>query len=392
MPVLPPPDRRAPAVTLACLSFASCAIDPVLIVTLDPSGGGDAVTAAPDDDCPLGPLPPVWSVSEPAWQVCLAVVDGALVLGGGSYDGPARLDAIPLAPGGAPAWSHVGPSRREYGALALAGDGTIVAAAADWSGPARYLWLGRFAAAGALLESHAAPQVDRRPTHLQIAANGDLVVLAGPFPGPSQLAVFDAAGELRWVHTPPAEHQYSGLALGAEGQIHVVGTRRAGDPALRRLLLDTFTPAGALAWQRALESPTHVAGPQLVAAPDGQLLVAAGEQLAAGPDAVEVAAIARFDGAGELQWWRTDPTIAGHSLTAGEVVALPDGGVFVAWRSAGDDAAAYVLARYDAGGAQVYAASAAGVVHDLAAGPDGLIYSLEAGEWGDFTRVVPYAP
>ena len=59
---------------------------------------------------PLGPLPPVWSVSEPAWQVCLAVVDGALVLGGGSYDGPARLDAIPLAPGGAPAWSHVGPS------------------------------------------------------------------------------------------------------------------------------------------------------------------------------------------------------------------------------------------------------------------------------------------
>src|SRR5690606_36025317 len=54
MPVLPPPDRRAPAVTLACLSFASCAIVPVLIVTLDPSGGGDAVTAAPDDDCPLG--------------------------------------------------------------------------------------------------------------------------------------------------------------------------------------------------------------------------------------------------------------------------------------------------------------------------------------------------
>lgn len=376
---------------------------------LEPGEGCDDGNLVSGDGClpncmPGGPLAPVWSTSAD-WPRCLAVLDGSLVgddvgafvVGGGSFKDSTQLELAPLAPDGPIAWSYAGPAARVFSALAIAADGDIIAAGRDHSMPGSPLWLARFTSGGEPVWSHDFPDERDPPLHVQVAPNGDIVALVGP---PSRIIGFDAAGALRWVHAPNTVGDwavaYGGLALGEEGRVHVVG--HSGEKlavAFKHLVLEALTPQGESIWRREDEMPFYVSQPRVGVMPDGSLRVVVGRGIETDPYDDQIAALAAFDAAGELQWWRDDPSISALQVSPHAVVSLPSGGVFVAWSLYNIDSRDDEFLQYDAAGALVSGLSPWGTVFDLDLGPGGLVYSLEAMEnWerdGGF-QVIPYQP
>lgn len=378
-----------------------------------PPGEDTATTAAPDDPCGNGELDrgescddgnrepndgclpdcttgsgtpslPVW-VGEP-WTVGLAVLDGTLA--GASADalvlaGNPWLALVPLAPEGATAWTYTEGPLRPRLAVAVASDGDIVTTGLDVTATG-HIFLARHTSTGELLWTLDYPDLRFAPQQVLLAPGGDIVV----FEAHNGIHVFDRDGALRWSYVAPpgspSDIGYEHAAIAADGTLHVVGSTPAA------LIVDALDPQGALLWRRELDSPRRLSSPRAVETPSGGLLVVMSQKMPGMPAPFEIAALAQFDAAGSLQWWRDDEQTWAKDLFPVDVVAMPGGGAFVAWRHTTDIDFKYAVGRYDPTGARLYLHGTQEVVFDLAAGPDGQVYSLEL--VNGTARVIPYLP
>ncbi|MCY1055148.1 PQQ-binding-like beta-propeller repeat protein [Nannocystis sp. SCPEA4] len=357
---------------------------------LDRGEGCDDGNREPDDgclpDCTTGrgtPSLPVW-VGGP-WPFSLAALDGTLAGAGADallLAGTGQLELVPLAPGPT-AWTLFEQPPRSYTAVAFTVDGDIVTAGVDMTLPPR-IWLGRSTLAGAERWTHDYPDLRFAPMQVLLAPGGDIVV----FEAHSGIHVFDRDGALRWSHVAPPGSpsgiSYEHVTLAADGTLHVVGSTPAA------LIVDALDPQGALLWRRELESPRQLSSPRAVETPSGGLLVVMSQKMPGMPAPFEIAALAQFDAAGTLQWWRDDELTSAEDLSPADVVAMPGGGAFVAWRHITGFAFKYAIGRYDPTGARLYLHGAQETVLDLAPGPDGRVYSLEIANGS--AQVVPYLP
>ncbi|MCY1061475.1 hypothetical protein [Nannocystis sp. SCPEA4] len=352
-------------------------------------------------------LPPIWAQPPPSWAQHAAVLDGelfgavgdALVVAGHPWDEPARLELVPLQPGGPAPWSFVAPESHRLRAMTIAGDGDIILAgfvSPPVPGEPRPLWLARLALTGAVEWSTVYPSEPDEPfsdnIELAVGSTGDIAVVRR-----ADLRVFDGAGQLSWAHRAPAGDSwsvyYDDVAVDPQGRIYVGGTR---EPAFDSVTIEALDPAGQLLWRTDLASEQYgrTEGPALAVGSAGFLFVALGHD----DDDSEVAgaSLAALELDGALRWWHLvyhQECCVGYGPH--RIVAAPDGGVLVAWITGYDDSADAHVARYDVAGAPLYQLDAVqGWVLDLRAGPDNRWYSLETSEWEDDEGrfVVPHLP
>ncbi|PCC68706.1 hypothetical protein SAMN02745121_09176 [Nannocystis exedens] len=304
-----------------------------------------------------------------------------------------------MLPDGPTPWSHVDLANRRLVALELAGNGDILVGGVEYEPvpdePPK-LWLARLAPTGSVVWSstYASDLDDHDVSSIQLASTpgGDIVAVR-----PAHLRAVDAAGETLWLRAAPEGDawsvDYRDVAVDAQGRIFIGGDRGHGDAASRAVYLEALAPDGALLWQTSLKSPAYGAtsAPSLMVDPAGSVLVAM--QLSDSPDETGGGAVAAYDAAGALQWWRSSPGTT--RAIPGAFVPAPNGGFFVDWDFMGDDSGSSSVARYDAEGARLYELDQVeGWVLDFRAGPDGRFYSLETSEWEDDEGryVVPHLP
>jgi hypothetical protein len=375
--------------------LTACPFDFTAVDVIDGLAPGDGETGetgetgVPDVLDPAQPLPPVWSdVSPPSWADHLELIDGAvvgspsqlLVLAGTPYDLPPRLLVTPIGEG-PPPWSFDGAAKQDYAGLATAADGSIVVMARDWTGFPTHLRLARFSPHGQTLWSRQYLDLAGHEA-IVTTADGAIVVLND---SPPQVHRFAADGSHLWTHAGAPGVEFTDLATDASGRLFVVGV------VAHRLALLELAGDGEPVWSVEHLAPWPGIHSPALATTDGALVVAAGLSDPELGDFSDVAALASFDTAGAVQWWRLAPELHGAQVQARQLLPLPSGDLLVRWWIAGDDIGSTGLFRYDAEGTLLFEfMSESDHVLDVAVGNDDRIYTLQVDEWDEEAFVVPY--
>lgn len=371
---------------------------------IDPGEGCDDGNTLHGDgclpDCTLGvgvALAPVWTQPAPAWAHDMALIDrasigaaaDALVVGGGGEDtGPVRLELAPLGHGGPAPWSQIVWDQRTLAAMAIAGDGDIVAAGFHLPGAppeSQTIWLARFSPTGVLRWSHSNVLGSWSEHHDVVPSpNGDIIMNFGAW-----LRVLDPAGTERW--TVPA---YDCVTVDDHGRIYAAGTRFVGDYH-EYVVVHAFDANGGIRWQSELNVANRDTDvPRVAVTPAGTLFVVMENREEAG-ERRSIASAAAFDTDGALRWWREMPlTDDADRHTPRFVVAAPRDGFFVAWEHHVESGSSSELLRYNAEGTPLYAVELSRGLQKFTRGPDGRYYSLEI-SWSSkdpAVVVVPHLP
>lgn len=387
-----------------------------------PSEACDDANGVLDDgclpDCTLGPggelrtldLPPIGDelmtafthVSAPFTGKTLhsLVIGGQLPMFGPAGQWGAHVWHVEFPQGQPSKWSyakHAGMYGRLAHRVATAANGDVIVAGQVSTeqvdpGSGGYLWLARLTTVGAVAWSHESPLLNVAAADLVIAPEGN-IVLSGSCTGVcagSMVLVFDPEGALLWkdeaLQGPAQATTYAGAAVDAAGKVYVAGTRSG--PGFHHLIVRSFAAEGGLLWEEQAASPlAPVFQPSDLVLTGDDVLVVAMAQFDEQKAPLDALGLAAFDTTGQSLWWKSWTASKPGAAQPHRLVAVDDGGVYVAGGMAmGGEPIATLVARFDAEGEKVWANVVEGGDPGLDAllGVDDLLYVLMPHEIGAF--------
>lgn len=276
--------------------------------------------------------------------------------------------------------------------VALAADGSVYVAGSTTVGQQSDMLLRKYSAAGALMWSrtyNGPLSSSDSGRGVGVAADGSVYV-AGQTGGDQAdvfLRKYSAAGAVIWtkIYTGVANgyDAGTGVTVAADGSVYVTGCTQIPGGWYFGLLLQKYSPAGALIWTRTYNGTTksfHF-GEGVAAATDGSVYVAG--QTDAGVQMTNLF-LRKYSAAGGVLWTKTYNGMSGglSALDWGSGVAVAaDGSVYVAGTSVVmSEEANVLLQKYSAAGARLWTKTYNGPNNaedegeSVAVAPDGSVY------------------
>jgi hypothetical protein len=281
-----------------------------------------------------------------------------------------------------------GPERDGAQGIAVAGDGSVYVTGSTRSfgaGGDDALLL-KYGADGTLLWQRTygtAPDASNsgEESGIDVAVapdNSGVLVLGNYRDGNIFLAKFTPAGNLLWDLTWGGNQEGAGaIAVAANGIIYVTGFTSSFGAGQGDAFLLSFTPGGALIWQRTWGGQFFDIAHGVAVATDGGIYISGDTIFSANS-----AFLVKFSANGSVIWER-EWGVVGRNGVPGEtqghgVAAAPAGGAYVAGASFGAGANPnLVVARFDAAGNFVWqriGGPGFGSAEDIAVGPDGNVH------------------
>ncbi|WAS96612.1 outer membrane protein assembly factor BamB family protein [Nannocystis punicea] len=250
-------------------------------------------------------------------------------------------------------------------------------------------WLARLTAAGDLVWQFKYDDLHLQPFDLEIAPDGDIVVVGMilNIVSTSEVHRFTGEGALLWsaaqdpFDESPTQTSYHSLAVDADA-VYVVGQRREHTddlPIAHRVHLRALDRDGAPLWQLDRPPPepigVSVGG---IALTGGKLVVSLSRHGIDIPfEPLPGYSLLTFDTAGVELSWNDYSLPAPWRGGAGKLVAAEDGGVFLAGGATGEGQSVQHVARVGPDGAVLWSKLAAGNgIRDALLAPDDRFYVL----------------